>query len=207
MAEPRPSAAVRPTGPDGQRTALSAATAARFDALFLHDPTRRAVLDAVRALGLPDWAVGAGFVRNAVWDRLHGFVAPTPLDDVDVLYFDPADFSKATEQALEARLAAAMPDVPWSVRNQARMHRRNGDAPYRDTEDALRYWLETATCVAVRLERDDSLTVIAPYGVDDLLGFCSGPTPRGRQRDEAYRARMRAKNWPARWPRVRVAGL
>lgn len=175
--------------------------------LLLEDPWRRAILDAVRALDLPDWAVGAGFVRNAVWDRLHGFAAATPLDDVDVLYFDPAELSKETEQALEARLGAAMPNVPWSVRNQARMHLRNGDAPYRDTKDALRYWLETATCVAVRLERDDSLTVIAPYGVGDLLGLRSGPTPRGRERDEAYRTRMRAKNWPARWPRVRVDGL
>jgi hypothetical protein len=173
----------------------------------LHDPWRRAVLDAVRALGLPDGAVGAGFVRNAVWDRLHGFTEATALDDVDVLYFDPAELSKDAERAFEARLAAAMPGVPWSVRNQARMHRRNGDAPYRDIEDALRYWLETATCVAVRLERDDSLTVIAPFGLDDLLNLRSGPTPRGRERYDAYRARMRAKDWPARWPRVRVAGL
>jgi hypothetical protein len=173
------------------------------------DPWRMSVLRAVRALDLPDWAVGAGFVRNAVWDRLHRFAAATTRapGDVDVLYFDPGDCARARETAIEARLAAAMPGVPWSVRNQARMHRRNGDAPYRDTEDALRYWLETATCVAVRLEPDDTLTVIAPYGLDDLLGLRSGPTPRGRARHEIYRARMRAKNWPARWPRVRVAGL
>jgi len=165
------------------------------------------VLRTVRALALPDWAIGAGFVRNAVWDRLHGFAESTPLDDVDVLYFDRTDQSKAAERAFEAQLAAAMPTVPWSVRNQARMHLRNGDRPYADTEDALRYWLETATCVAVRLERDDSLTVIAPYGLDDLLGLRSSPTPRGRERHDAYRARMREKNWPARWPRVHVEGL
>lgn len=174
---------------------------------LLDDPWRRAVLEAVRTLDLPDLAVGAGFVRNAVWDRLHGFEKPTPLDDVDVLYFEPSDHTRETEQAIEAQLAAAMPGVPWSVRNQARMHRRNGDAPYRDTEDALRYWLETATCIAVRLEADDSLTVIAPYGLDDLLALRSGPTPRGRARYDAYCARMRAKDWPARWPRVRVEGL
>ena len=33
---------------------------------ILSDPWRMAVLRAVRALALPDWAVGAGFVRNAV---------------------------------------------------------------------------------------------------------------------------------------------
>jgi uncharacterized protein len=176
-------------------------------ALILADPWRRSVLRAVRALALPDWAIGAGFVRNAVWDHLHGFAAPTQLDDVDVLFFDPADDTHDRERALEVQLAAALPGVPWSVRNQARMHRRNGDRPYAGTEDALRYWLETATCVAVRLEADDGLTVIAPFGLDDLLALRSGPTARGRERYEAYLARMRAKDWPARWPRVRVDGL
>ena len=166
-----------------------------------------AVLCAVRALALPDWAVGAGFVRNAVWDYLHGFAQPTPLADVDVLYFDPADPSIEREWALENQLAAVMPGVPWSVRNQARMHLRNGDAPYADTEDALRYWLESATCVALRLEPDDRLTVIAPYGLSDLLALRSGPTQSGRARYAAYIARMRQKDWPSRWPRVRVEGL
>jgi hypothetical protein len=176
-------------------------------ALFLADPWRSSVLRAVRDLALPGWAVGAGFVRNAVWDRLHGYEAPTRLDDVDVLFFDPSDCTKAREAVLERRLAATMPDVPWSVRNQARMHVRNGDGAYADTEDALRYWLESATCVAVRLEADDRLKVIAPFGLDDLLALRSGPTARGRERYETYLARMRAKNWPARWPKVRVDGL
>jgi len=176
-------------------------------ALILADPWRLSVLRTVRALALPDWAIGAGFVRNAVWDQMHGYDAPTPLDDVDVLFFDPADDTRDREGALERRLAAALPGVPWSVRNQARMHRRNGDRPYTDTEDAIRFWLETATGVAVRLEADDRLTVIAPFGLDHLLALCSGPTPRGREGYDAYLARMRAKDWPARWPKVRVEGL
>ena len=176
-------------------------------ALFLANPWRLSVLRAVRALDLPDWAVGAGFVRNAVWDHLHGYAEPTPLPDVDVLFFDPADRAGQREGALERRLAEALPGVPWSVRNQARMHRRNGDRPYADTEDALRHWLETATCVAVRLGAGDRLEVIAPFGLDDLLSLRSVPTARGRVRYDAYIARMRAKDWPSRWPGVRVAGL
>jgi hypothetical protein len=178
-----------------------------FAPLFLHDPWRRAVLDAVASLALPDRAIGAGFVRNAVWDRLHGYAAPTPLDDVDVLYFDPADVAPARDEALERRLAAALPGVPWSVRNQARMHRRNGDAPYKDTEDAMRHWLESATCVAVRLESGGRLGILAPFGLDDLLALRSGPTASGRAHPVDYCARMQRKDWPARWPRVRVAAL
>lgn len=171
------------------------------------DPWRMSVLRAVRSEGLPDWAVGAGFVRNAVWDHLHGRKIATPLGDVDVLYFDRSDTGRDAEREIEARLACRMPSVPWSVRNQARMHLRNGDDPYAGTGDALRYWLETATCVAVTLDADDRMSVIAPYGVDDLSEMRSGPTARGRQRHGDYLARMREKNWPARWPRVRVEGL
>jgi hypothetical protein len=176
-------------------------------ALFLADPWRFSVLRAVRALHLPDAAVGAGFVRNAVWDWLHGYELPTSLADIDVLYFDPADLSPERDGDLERRLADAMAGVPWSVRNQARMHLRNGDPPYVDTEDGMRHWLETVTCVALRLESDGGLTVIAPYGIDDLMTLRSRPTPRGRERFAAYVARMREKDWPSRWPKVRVDGL
>ena len=176
-------------------------------ALFLANPWRLSVLRAVRRLHLPDAAVGAGFVRNAVWDRLHGYERPTALSDVDVLYFDPADLSPERDRDLQRRLAAGMADVPWSVSNQARMHLRNGDPPYVGTEDAMRHWLETPTCVAVRLECGDRLTMIAPYGIDDLMAMRCRPTPHGGTRFAAYVARMREKDWPACWPKVRVDGI
>lgn len=162
------------------------------------------VLHAVRALALPDGAVGAGFVRSAVWDAAHGYAAPTPLPDVDVLYFDPRDRSRGAEATVEAALRRRMPGVPFSVRNQARMHRRNLDPPYRDTADALRFWLETATCVAVRLKTDGGLEVLAPFGLDDLMALRSRPTPAGRRKSRQYARRMAAKDWPSLWPRVRV---
>ena len=49
------------------------------------------VLRVVRQHQLPDSWVGAGFVRRKVWDNLHGFEEPTPLNDIDVLFFNPND--------------------------------------------------------------------------------------------------------------------
>ncbi len=164
-------------------------------------------LRAVRELGLPDWAIGAGFVRNAVWDRLHGFRKPTPLSDIDVLFCDPSDASKAREAKIEAALALALPDRPWSVRNQARMHIRKSDRPYASTADAMSFWLETPTCVAVHLDHRDVITVIAPYGLSDLIGMRGAPTQRGRENFDQYMERMKSKNWPRIWPKVRVEGL
>lgn len=40
--------------------------------LLLNDPLRMQALCAVRDLQLSDGWIGAGLVRDAVWDHLHG---------------------------------------------------------------------------------------------------------------------------------------
>lgn len=174
---------------------------------FKATPSAMACLRAARDLGLPDWAIGAGFVRSLAWDRLSGYEQATPLPDIDVLFFDPADQSTRREAEAEAWLEEQLPGRGWSVRNQARMHAGNGDLPYRDTEDAIAHWLETATAVALRLEADGDLTVIAPHGLADLMAMRVRPTLAGQRRIAAYHARMAAKNWAATWPRVVVESL
>ena len=176
----------------------------RVLSLIRADPWMMDVLATVAELELPDWWIGAGFVRAKVWDLLHGYDRPTPLDDVDVIYFDPADLSKSPEKTAEKALSARRPDVPWSVRNQARMHLRNDDPPYRDSADALRFWLETPTCVAVRLDARGELALTAPYGLADLLSMVVRPTPAGRRRSAQYRARLAGKPWQRHWPRLRL---
>src|SRR4030095_16451522 len=78
----------RPRVSDRCGCAMQLRTAADIAVFIVAEPWRRAVLDAVRRQRLPDWAVGAGFIRSAVWDALHGYTKTTPLSDVDVLFFD-----------------------------------------------------------------------------------------------------------------------
>ncbi|MFP6747048.1 MAG: nucleotidyltransferase family protein [Alphaproteobacteria bacterium] len=173
-------------------------------ALIGADDWMMEVLAAVAGIGLPDGWIGAGFVRRKVWDHLHGFVRATPLDDIDILYFRPADLSLEGERAIDERLWAVLPDLPWSAKNQARMHLRNDDRPYGGTIDAMRFWLETPTCVAVRLDESGALELAAPYGLDDLLSMTVRPTPAGRRRSQAYHARLESKDWLKYWPNCRV---
>lgn len=162
------------------------------------------LLRHVESLALPDGWIGAGFVRNAVWDVLHGREPDLATSaDVDVIFFDPNDLSQTSEQNIETRLRVLDSAVPWSVRNQARMHLKNGDAPYRDSEDAVRCWPETATAVAAR-RRDECVEMIAPHGVDDLLGLIVRPTPAFAGKRDIYRARVAAKNWTSRWPQLGI---
>lgn len=171
-------------------------------AIIAQDPVGMEQLRAARALALPDWCIAAGFVRNRVWDHLHGIDPPRPPVDIDVLYFDAADVGRQREAEYERRLQRLLPGLPWQVRNQARMHAGKWLPPHRDTAHAMTCWLETVTAVGVRLEADGRLTVIAPLGTDDLLGLRCRPTPFGRTRRDEYEARISAKGWRRLWPKV-----
>lgn len=172
-------------------------------ALLASDPERMRLLRAVQAHGPRQAWIGAGFVRNAVWDALHGHAAPTPLADIDVLYFAAQCRQAERDAAYERCLGEACPQVPWSVRNQARMHLRNGDRPYRDCADALCHWPEVCTAVAVRL-RGDVLELLAPLGLEDLLQLRVRPSERFLGKLPLYRQRLREKDWLRRWPLLRL---
>lgn len=165
-------------------------------------PDMLRLLDVVEELSLPDCWIGAGFVRNAVWDAMHG-KAPGACNDVDVVYFDPANADAERDAAIEEALHAAYPETAWDVKNQAHMHRRNGVAPYLNTQDAVARWPETATAIAVR-RTSSRIEVIAPHGIGDLVALIARPTPAFLARADVVARRIRDKGWQLRWPRLRV---
>jgi hypothetical protein len=175
-------------------------TKADIAAFIQAQPYLMSLLATVEALRLPDGWIAAGVLRNAIWDHLHGrHPAFDPDQDVDVVYFDPADASPERDCELENGLAARHAGIRWSVKNQARMHRRNGDAPYRDTADAMRHWPETATAIGARVQ-DGCLDLTSPLGWNDLLGLVVRPTPRFLKKIGIYRERLDAKRWQSQWP-------
>ena len=166
---------------------------------------RMDMLEALADLDLPDAWIAAGAVRNAVWDRLHEYQTSTPLADVDVIWFDPGRASRGLDAELEHRLGQRLAGVTWSVKNQARMHRRNGDLPYRDCLDAMGGWPETATGIAARVGPRGAIELSAAFGFDDLLLLQLRPTPRFAA-DPAFRKRVESKRWLALWPKLRLVG-
>lgn len=194
----------RPWHPHPPRNGRERRLARELATLIAADRFLSDALACVRRLGLPDAWIGAGAVRRLVWDRLAGHARPTPLADVDVLYFESRDLSRAAEAAAERRLRLWRPAIPWSVKNQARMNRRKGQPAYRDTADALRFWLETPTCVAARLDARGRVRLLAPYGLADLFDGRLRPTPAGRRAAAVYRRRVAGKGWLRHWPMLSV---
>jgi hypothetical protein len=65
----------------------------------------------------------AATTRDLVWSERFGTGFDQALiRDVDVAFFDPADLSRACDDAVTTRLGNRLPDVPWEAKNQAAVH-------------------------------------------------------------------------------------
>ncbi len=171
--------------------------------LIRNDTWMMNILKAAQGLKLSDWMIGAGFVRNRVWDVLHGYSRPTPSGNIDLIYFDPSTLHPETDEAYEEKLRREIPETAWSIKNQARMHLKNNDPPYASSEDALAHWVETATCVAVTISDTNRLKLIAPFGINDLVDMVIRPNPKYSHLED-YRQRLKTKRWKTRWPKVKI---
>lgn len=165
------------------------------------------ILRAAKTLDLPDWWVCAGFVRSKIWDTLHGFTERTGLPDVDVIYFDEGDLRESTEKILEEKLNFMHPGVPWSVKNEARMHLVNDIPPYTSSVDAISKFTETATALGVKLDSQDHVILTAPCGIEDVIQLKVKPTAFFAETEEGkaiFQERIRKKNWKSIWPKITI---
>lgn len=176
----------------------------RADAGLMH------VLTTVRALDLPDWRLVSGAVYQAAWNARTGRPAGYSIKDYDLAYFDASDLSYEAEDVVIKRVAAAF-DEPFrsqvEVRNQARVHlwfqNRFGEPyePLGSTDEALERFVAPTFAVGVRLEADDSLSIAAPFGLEDVFAMTIRPNPN---RPLARGWTRTIENARGRWPELTV---
>ena len=165
-------------------------------------------LEAVSQMDMPQWCIGAGVIRTIVFDHLDGGTK-TPIRDVDVAYFNPADISARTDRHYEGRLKARMPRVPWEVTNQAGVHlwyhRMYGYRvpPLNDIVEAVSTWPETCTAVAVTKRSQGAYKIIAPFGLRDLFAMVVRRNPT-RVDVRTYNNRVAAKRYGECWRSVQI---
>lgn len=170
--------------------------------LIKSDEMRLKALECVRLLDLPECYIAAGFVRNLVWDFLHQKAPPTPLNDVDVIYFDSDESNPKQSQQHESKLKEMMPNLNWQVRNQAIMHLKNHDQPYLGSLDAMSYWPEKETAIGIRQLADGKLECISAFGIDSL--FNSQITHNPKRLQSVFKHRINSKGWLATWNDLKV---
>jgi hypothetical protein len=144
-----------------------------------------------------------------VWDHLHSFTTPSSLSDIDFAYFNEIGIGAGAEENVQAKLQAALPNVPWEATNQATVHlwfeQHFGHvvAPLRSLHESVASWPEYATSVALTLSQDGKLEVIAPHGLTDLFSMHVRRNP-ARVSLETYHRRIEQKRYAERWPKVTV---
>ena len=173
------------------------------------EPLLIEVLYGLRDEALPDWLLVAGAIYNSVWNRLTERPRLTGIRDIDVFYFDDRDLSYEAEDVVIRRLAKrfAHLSLPVEPRNQARVHLwfpekfKQPFKPLTSSGEMLLRYASKTHAVALRLEADDTVSVLAPFGLDDIFSFRITPN-RVLQNEPAHTAKgARAK---AVWPEIVV---
>ena len=162
-----------------------------------------------RELDLPDWMIVSGAIYNTVWNHLTGKPAGHGIRDVDLFYHDASDLSWEAEDRIIRAGAEHFSglSLPVEIRNQARVHlwytQRFGGVvpPFTCSAHALGYFAAETHAVGVRLDADDRLAIVAPFGLDHVFSFRMVPN-RGTDNRRTHKEKSaRAK---ALWPQLTV---
>jgi uncharacterized protein len=183
---------------------MSAVLERRLEAIIRAAPSLMQVLETARELGLPDWMVFSGAVYQRVLNHLTGRDPDYGIKDYDLGYFDPDTSYDAEDRAIRRVAGAFAPPLREmvEVRNQARVHLwfegKFGEpyAPLARTAEALGRFVSPLFAVGVRLETDDSLTIAAPFGLDDLFALRLAPNPHRVTNGFARTAASATARWP-----------
>jgi hypothetical protein len=167
------------------------------------------VLAIARALDLPDGLLCSGAVYQTVWNHLTGRPPDYGIRDYDLGYFDDRDLSWEAEDAVIRAVAAACAPTLAAmveVRNQARVHLWFEDhfgepyTPLACAAEALERFASPAFAVGARLKPTGDLTILAPFGLDDLFAMRLRPNPRWPSPGLA----RTIANVRSRWPEIVV---
>ena len=168
-------------------------------------PPLMQVLSVARGLCLPDWLVFSGAVYQPVLNHLIGRALDYGIKDYDLGYFDASDLSYEAEDEVIRRVKAAFDEPLTSmveVRNQARVHlwfEPKFGEPYKPllcTAEALECFASATFAVGVRMEPDDRLHIVAPFGLADLFALRLVPNPRRKTVGFARTSADVQRRWP-----------
>ena len=153
--------------------------------------------------------LSAGVIRNWIWSHLHGQNYDFHQTEIDVVFYDAEEINQQRTLKLKSLLEAKYPDQIWDIINQAHVHHwyktEKGQSipPLRSMNEALSYWPETATAIAVRMDEQHQIEVIAPFGLNDLFELKLRWNDRLVSRG-VFEQRLVSKQFLKRWPKLKL---
>ncbi|MEJ6402943.1 nucleotidyltransferase family protein [Yoonia sp. 2307UL14-13] len=156
-----------------------------------------------RDLDLPDWWIVSGAIYNQVWNHLTGRPTLYGVKDIDLFYFDPDTSYDAEDRMIQRAAKHFDTAVPVEVRNQARVHLwykdhfgQDYDALTQST-DGIDNFASKTHAIGMRLNADETFTIYAPFGLNDVFGFRLVPhTKRDNRATHDTKAARQMALWP-----------
>ncbi|MCH2547767.1 MAG: nucleotidyltransferase family protein [Alphaproteobacteria bacterium] len=187
--------------------------AQRIDDLFgivRLNPVLMQILHILQRLDLPDWRVVSGAIYQTVWNSLTQRPYDYGIKDYDIAYYNKQDMSYEAEDHVIRQVISSLPisiSQHIEVRNQARVHlwyESKFGSPYpalANTDESLLRYLSPAHAVAIRMEKDGSLTVAAPFGLSDLFSLIVRANPHCVTNQHFAK---KAEALKSRWPEITI---
>ena len=169
--------------------------------LIKSDPWMMDAIGKAEKLNLKNWIIGAGFVRNKVWDYLHNITSKKT--DVDLVYYDINGNNEREDEILTDKLKTET-GINWEIVNEYYAHVWNNFKPFKSTEDAISTWCETATGVGVTI-KDGALKLVMPHGINDLVNLILRPSPAFMNNIGFVKERIKNKKWLETWPKLKLS--
>ena len=177
---------------------------ARLETILRAAPSLMRVMETARELDLPDWLLFSGAIYQRALNHLTGRDPDYGIKDYDLGYFDP-DTSYDAEDLVIKRVARAF-EPPLremvEVRNQARVHLWFEDkfgepyAPLGSSAEALGRFTSSTFAVGARLEPDGRMTIVAPFGLEDIFALRLRPNPTRATNGFLRTAQAAQRRWP-----------
>lgn len=153
------------------------------------------ILDYIYELKLPNFYIAAGSVFQTIWNYYDNKPLNFGIKDIDIIYYDPINLSKESEQKLEKTiedyLKKAGLNYELDIHNEARMHlwkkdneNKNIDQ-YKNSEDAINQWIATVHAIGITKENNE-IKVYAPYGLSDIFSKTIRPIKHKNNSKELY---------------------
>ena len=172
---------------------------------LLSDEQFKEVFTIINKLHLPNAYICGGVIRDYVWNKKHDLPSSLLFGNIDVFYYDS---NESNEQYLirQTMINQNYSKYLWNLTNTALKDRRETKLKlHKNIESTLKQFPETCSSVAVNYDQAHNLTIIAPYGLEDLFELKIKPTPtfrKGQINYQTYKQRVKRKEWSKKWNKL-----
>lgn len=174
-----------------------------FD-LIREDTEFTEVFQILNQMHLPQAYICGGAIRDFVWNKQTNQTTNLRLGNIDIFYVDPGE---SNEQALirQTQINQKYSKYLWNLTNIALPQRHTSKLILgKDILTTLQMFPETCSAVGIACDQMQNLSLVAPYGLEDLFELKVRPTPAIQNAKDYlnYQKRLERKKWQRQWPEL-----